>query len=67
MEHLLLISSLLAASILLFVAWVLVAVFLRVTTGSRGLRQRIERLFRLPERTRGRAGDHYYQAYWRTR
>jgi hypothetical protein len=46
---------------------VLAASLLRATAGAAGLRGRIQRLFRLPEKTRARAANHYYHAYWRTR
>jgi hypothetical protein len=52
---------------LLAVAALAVRTFLRVTEGTNGLRARIERLFRLPERTRDRTRHHYYQPYWRPR
>jgi hypothetical protein len=43
------------------------ALFFRLTAGASGLRGRIQRLFRLPEKVRPRAATHYYHAYWGTR
>ena len=43
------------------------ATFLRVTAGAQGLRGRIQRLFRLPERPHPRNAKHYYHAYWAAR
>jgi hypothetical protein len=61
------ILGLIAAGALLLATLVVLAVFLRATSGTRGLRQRIERLFRLPERGRPLGKHHYYHPYWRER
>ena len=44
-----------------------VAVFMRLTSGAHGLRERLGRLFRLPDRTRPVSARHYYRQYWQTR
>jgi hypothetical protein len=67
MQTMLLYSGLFISLALALAAALALALFVRLTSGAHGLRARVGRLFRLPDRARPLSTRHYYQPYWRAR